>query len=196
MSEEVHNQEVNSEEQRQPEVDVSALMARMEKLEATNNRLLEESKAHKSKYVGLKNEVEEREKASLTENEQWKELLEIEKNKRSEYESQLRETKKSVLQKELNFKVASLAKDAYDVSDIISALPKDMISIDEETLSIGGVEEALNVVRERKPYFFNTSKNSGMASSRPATETGKRNYEELSDAEKNAVFGKALGELF
>lgn len=175
-----------------PELDVNALMARMEKMEQTNARLLEESKSHKNKYQGLRNEVEEKEKAALTENENWKELLEIEKNKRSEYESRLKDTKKTVLQKELNFRVASLAKDAYDVGDIISALPKDMISIDEENLSINGVEEALNFVREKKPYFFNTETKSGMASGRPAVDLSSAD-ENLTDEQQ---LKEALGGLF
>jgi len=168
------------------EIDVKLLMERMEKLEATNSRLLEESKANKSKYQGLKSEVEAKEKEQLTDNEQWKELLEIEKNKRSEFETQLKETKKTVLQKELNFKVASSAKDAHDVTDIINALPRDLISIDDENLSINGVDEAVNKVRELKPWLFDTDKKSGQASGRPVvdntTEDLRTEEEKLADA--------------
>lgn len=169
-----------------PELDVETLMARMQKMEDTNARLLEESKNNKQKYQGLKSEVEEKEKHSLTENEQWKELLEIEKNKRSEIEVALKDTRKSVLQKELNFKVASIAKDAHDVGDIINALPRDLISIDDEALTINGVSEAVNQVRETKPWMFATETKSGMPSARPVMGNVKQ---ELTDEE---VFSKAF----
>jgi len=171
-----------------PEVDMDAIMARMQKLEDTNSRLLEESKTNKSKYQGLKSDVEDKEKAQLTENEQWKELLEIEKNNRSNVELQLKDTKKSVLQKELNFKVASLAKDAHDVNDIISALPKDLISIDEDSLSINGVDEAVNQVRESKPWLFVTETKSGMASARPVM-TDLQAKQEINDED---IFKQAI----
>ena len=186
---EVTNTDVKNDEVKESnqEVDVKALLARMEKLEQTNNRLLEESKTNKAKYQGLRTEVEEKEKAQLTENEQWKELLDIEKNKRSEYETQLRETKKSVLQKELGFKVASVAKDAYDVNDVIGALPKDLLSINEEDLTVTGIDEAVNMVREKKPWLFNTEKKSGMTSARPVAdlepaEDTRTEQEKLADA--------------
>ena len=165
----VENDKVQNE---QPEVDVAALIARMEKLEATNNRLLEESKTNKAKYQGLRTEVEEKEKAQLTESENWKELLEIEKNKRSDFETQLKNTKKTVLQKELQFKVAQLAADTKKgyLDDVMRNLPQDLITIDEESLTVAGVEEALNVVREKKPDFFKSEIKSGMTSGRPVAD--------------------------
>jgi hypothetical protein len=175
-----------------PELDIAAIMARVEKLEGSNGRLLEESKAWKSKYQGLSHDVEAKQKADLEKTENWKDLLEIEKNKRSEFESQLRETKKSVLQKELGFKVASIAKDAHDVNDIISSLPKDMIAIDEESLTVSGISEAVNYVREAKPWLFNKENKSGMSSARPEGVAGKQTYDELSNDDKDAIFRKAL----
>jgi len=198
MSEEVHKteEEINSQEAKSnQEFDGNEILARMEKLESTNNRLLEESKMWKTKYKGLSSDVEQRQQQELEKTENWKDLLEIEKNKRSEYETQLKETKKAVLQKELNFKVASLAKDAYDVSDIINNLPKEMISIDEESLSITGVDEAINFVREKKSHLFAKEKRSGMSSARPNGDNGKQTYEDLSVAEKDDMFSKALESL-
>ena len=88
--------------------------------------------------------------------------------------------------------MASVAKDAYDVNDIISALPKDTLSIDEEGLSVSGVDEAVNFVRENKPWLFQKENKSGMSSARPTSETGKKGYEDLDTNEKDALFRKAL----
>ena len=71
------------------------------------------------------------------------------------------------MQKDLKFRVASIAKDAYDVDDVIRSLPKDLLSIDDETGVINGVEEAFNEVRKNKPYLFDVKKNSGMSNGRP-----------------------------
>lgn len=66
MSEELHKTDENIDtEAKQPELDVDALVARLEKLEGSNNRLLEESKQWKSKYRNLSGDVEAREKAEL-----------------------------------------------------------------------------------------------------------------------------------
>lgn len=195
MSEELHKTEeetTSNEAETNREFDVNEVLARMEKLESTNNRLLEESKTWKNKYRELSSDVEARQKQELEKTENWKDLLEIEKNKRAEYEAQLRDTKKAVLQKELNFKVATAAKDAYDVDDIINNLPKEMISIDEESLSVSGIDEAINFVREKKPHLFVREKKSGMPSARPEGTNGKQTYDDLSSAEKDQMFAKAL----
>lgn len=196
MSEELHKtDEITEQETKQPEVDVEGLIARLEKLEGSNSRLLEESKTWKSKYRNLATDVEAKEKAVLEKNENWQDLLEIEKNKRSEMEVKLKDTKKSVLQKELGFKVASYAKDAHDVNDIISSLPKDLLTIDEESLVVTGVSEAVNHVRESKPWLFMKESKSGMASARPNGQPEKKTYENSSVEEKDALFADALTQL-
>lgn len=195
MSEEVHNnqEEKAVEEVTNQEVDVAKLMERVERLEASKNRVEEESKSWKSKFQGLAKTVEDEKRVKLEETENWKELLEIEKNRRSDYEVQLRDTKKAVLQKELNFKVASLAKDAYDVGDVINSLPKDMIEINEEDLSINGISEAINSVRESKPHLFQRENKSGMTSSRPSGDVPKdKSFEEQLLDDPNSMLGDVL----
>lgn len=185
-----------NEQDKNQEFDVKKILAQMEQMQKTNERLLEESKTWKSKYKGLSTDVEQKQKADLEKTENWKDLLEIEKNQKMELKSQLQDTRKAVLQKELNFKVASVAKDAFDVNDIITSLPKDILAIDEENLSVTGVEEAVNMVRENKPWLFQKENKSGMSSARPAGDGGKRGYDELTDAEKEKAFGDALSQLF
>lgn len=178
------------------EFDMDKVMARLEQMEKTNERLLEESKAWKQKYKGLNSEVEQKQRADLEKTENWKDLLEIEKNQKMELKNQLVDTRKAVLQKELNFKVAKVAGDAYNVDDVISSLPRDVLAIDEENLSVSGVSEAVNYVRENKPYLFQKDNKSGMSSARPKGESGKKTYEDLSETEKDQMFGNAVSELF
>jgi hypothetical protein len=193
MSQELDNTDKTEETANEnQEFDAQSLLVRLEKLEGSNNRLLEESKTWKSKYKGLSSDVEAREKAELEKTENWKDLLEIEKNKRSEYEMQLKDTRKTVLQKELEFKVATMASDAIKVTDVINALPRDMLTIDDEGLSISGVEEAVNHVRENNAHYFKSDNKTGMSSARPNGVTGKKTYDEFSNEEKDLAFAKAL----
>jgi len=163
-----HNSEENSTEQPQPTIDVEALAKRVEQLESSKNRLLEESKSWKEKYQGLKTNVEKENENKLTENEQWKELVEIERNKRFELESKVKDLTTMTMQKDLQYKVASLAKDAHNVEDVVTAVSRSgLLDIDKETGTIRGIEEAYNKIREEKPYYFDTAKKSGMSGGRP-----------------------------
>ena len=191
------NNDVNENEQNiEPkEIDVNALMERVERLENTNQRLLDESKSYKQKWQGLRTEVEKENVERLTEKENWKELLEIEKNRSFEMQEQLKSYKKQSLQQKIQFEVAKHANNAFDVNDVIKSLPKEMISIDEDTLEINGVKDAVEYVKANKPYFFNSKKSTGMVSNKPQVDSGKKTYDDLSKQEKDALFLDALNNL-
>lgn len=167
MSEELHQEQEQKGEAQKEQIDVEALMSRMEKLEQTNARLLDESKSYKEKYRTVVSEVETKEKAKLEEGENWKELLDREKNEKHQIKEQLSKYKKTIAQKDLHFRVASVAKDAFDVTDVISSLPRDLLTLDEESLEFGGVSEAVNFVKEKKPWLFNSGKSAGQTGARP-----------------------------
>jgi len=192
------NQELDkqkeSEETKQEEqkIDVEALMARVEKLETTNSRLLDESKGYKSKYQDLRGQVEKNEKEALEGAENWKELLERERDEKHQIQQSLNDHKKSVIKKDLYFQVAKHAPDAFDVNDIITAIPKDQLQIDEESLSVGGVDELINEIRSTKPYFFNNKKTNSMTTDVPPRQN-INTWESLTDDQKDAEFLKALG---
>lgn len=177
-----------------PTIDVEALAKRVEQLESSNNRLLDESKSWKEKYQGLKGNVEKENEAKLTENEQWKELLEMEKNKVHDLQSKVKNLTTTTMQRDLQYRVASLAKDAYNVDDVVTAVGKtQMLQIDSETGSISGIEEAYNAVRSEKPYLFNTAKRSGMDAGRPEDMTPKeKSIDEQIAENPNDVLGQVL----
>lgn len=195
MESEVENGAKASEEK--PQIDLDAVMQRVEQLESSNNRLLEESKTWKEKYKGLKTNVEKDQEAKLTENEQWKELVEIEKNKRFELESKVKDLTTMTMQKDLQFKVASLAKDAYNVDDVVTAIGKTgMLDIDKETGTIRGIEESYNRVREEKPYLFNTAKKSGMSGGKPDTMIPQeKTIDERIEENPNEILANVLKDL-
>lgn len=193
MTDEVKPEE-SSEETQVPEIDVQALASQVEKLTATNQRLLDESVQYKKKYNGLKTEVESRRKESLEEEENWRELYESEKKRVFELQDENHQVRKTALKKDMHFKVASMATDAYDVNDIISALPRDRMAVDDENGQVSGVDDALAWVRQNKPHLFKQNKSTGMSDQRPAGSSGKRSWNEFTNEEKDAAFKDALGE--
>lgn len=198
MSDERHDTEANAEVQEKQNVsenesmNVEDVLKRVEMLERTNQRLLEESKGYADKYRGLRDGVEKEKKQKLEQEENWKELLDIEKNKNHELNEVLMSTRKQVLQERLHTEVAKHARDAHNIDLVIKALPRDMVSIDEETLEIKGVSDAINLLKEKEFYLFDQKKNSGQPNSRPSAVNGKVAYSELSQQEKDELFRKAL----
>ena len=179
------------------------LLARLEaleganaKLESTNARLLDESKTYKGKYQSLSEEIKTKEKNTLEDEQKFKELYEVVQKEKSDLSHQLMETRKSNIKKELSFQVAAAAKDAYDVNDIISSLPKEVLELDHDTASVKGVSEAVNFVCENKPWLFQKNNKSGFHSGQPSDEPPKtKTYESMSGEEKNALFSEALKSL-
>lgn len=196
MEHEVNNTEENS-EVKKPEIDMEALAKRVEQLESSNSRLLDESKGWKEKYQGLKGHIEKEQESKLTENEQWKELVEIEKNRRFELESKVKDLTTLSMQKDLQYKVAALAKDAYNVDDVVTAVSRSgMLNIDKEAGTITGIEEAYNMVRQEKPYYFDTAKKSGMSAGKPDTMVPKeKTLDEQLEENPNDVLASVLKNL-
>jgi hypothetical protein len=197
MEHEVNNNTEENSEVQKPEIDMEALAKRVEQLESSNSRLLDESKSWKEKYQGLKGHVEKEQEHKLTENEQWKELVEIEKNKRFELESKVKNLTTLSMQKDLQFKVAALAKDAYNVEDVVAAVSRSgMLNIDKEAGTITGIEEAYNMVRQEKPYYFDTAKKSGMSAGKPNDMLPKeKTLDEQLEENPNEVLASVLKNL-
>ena len=96
------------------------------------------------------------------------------------------------MQKDLNFQVASMAGDAYDVNDIVNSLPRTLLTLDEESESVGGIEEAINYVRENKPHLFKKDNKSGMTSGRPEGVTRDKSFEEKLNEDPNSMLSEVL----
>jgi hypothetical protein len=177
------------------QLDVKAVMERLNQLEQTNQRLLDESKQYKQKYQGLRSEVEVKEKEKLEATENWKELLDMERNKNFELLEKTKQFKKQTLTQKLNFEVARLAPNAYDINDVINSLPRDLIEIDEENLEIKNIDQAVAFVKEKKPYFFNVKQVTGMVDGRPKSDNGAVSFESLSKEDQDELFKQALTKL-
>jgi HD superfamily phosphohydrolase len=194
------SEEISAEEKKPSEATMQDVMARLEaleqeknKLESTNQRLLEESKKYKESYKAVKTEQEKAIESKLLEEKNYEELLKIERDRAKKLEEQTLSMKKSSIQKDLRFQVAQFADGAYDIEDIVSNLPRDILSVDQENLKIENVQEAVSKVRETKPYLFNAAKSTGMMGGKPSTDLGKEpSIDEMSRSDKIDLLAKLL----
>jgi len=178
------------------EVDIDSVMVRLKELESMNGRLLKESSYNKGRFQNLKGKIEDDHINKLEDGGNFKDLYELEKKKRFEVEDTLKTSRKNGMQKDMRFKVSSLASDAHNVDDILAALPKKMLAMDEDTFEISGIEEAVNHVRENKPYFFAKNTSSGMMSGRPDGAPPKdKTLDERINENPNAVLNEVLANM-
>ncbi len=187
-----------SEEQKveQPEAKDNGLAERLAQLEATNKRLLEESKAYKEKYQKTRDEVAAKEKEALEKTGSKDELLERYKNEAFEYQQKMDKLKRKALEKELKFEVAKHATDAYKLEAVVKNLPTSLIQLDEETLSVSGVKEAIDHLRKEDSYLFKPATQPSVVTSRPsAMPLGQKPLAELSAKEKDARLKEALSQI-
>lgn len=186
-----------AEEKKEISIDeFNALRAENEKFKGTNDRLLEESKEWKTKFQGLRNDVSEEQTAKLTNDKNWEGLLEVEKQKNFDLQKKNDDRAKKVLNSDLNFKVASFAPDAHNVNAIIDLLPKEMLDIDEENLTVSGVEDAVSKLRETDAWAFKSDKKVGMAGNPPSRRAPReKTLSEMSTDEKRLKLRENLGKL-
>lgn len=164
--------------------------ALIDQLSSSKERILAESKDYKSKYSELRTTVEAAEKAKLEESENWKELLEREKNEKFELQEKWKNLRQQTVKANLQFKAAQLAADAWNIDDVINSMPSDAIEIGED-LSVAGIENAINAVREAKPYLFKQEQAASMVSSNPGGKPKAPDWKSLSVDEKAALFMEA-----
>ena len=133
---------------------MSQLQAVNRKLTETNERILTESKSHAEKWRGYRDAASDEESRKLEDEKNWKALMEKERGEKRLLSEQMETLRRKTLKKTLDFEVARYASDANDVTDIINSLPSELVRIDEDTLTIEGVSDAVNSLREAKPYLF------------------------------------------
>lgn len=187
-------QEETKVSEEKPAIDVDALLKRVEQLESSNSRLLDESKGWKEKFHSEKSKSEVENERKLAENEQWKELNEVKDNKIFDLESKVKDLTTLSMQKELQYKIASKAKDAHNIDDVVTAVSKTgLLNLDKDTGTITGIDEAYNLVRSEKHYLFDTTKKSGMSAGKPDTMIPKeKSLEELIDENPQDILANVL----
>ena len=167
------------------------VLVRVKELEASKARVESESRKWKEKFQRLSSEREESDKEKAKKEGNYQEVLEQEKSKLMD---QMGQIKKSALKKELRAEVSKYARDAYDIDDIVKSLDSSLLEIDEEELSIKGIQEAVSKVREAKQYLFNSKQVPGYVSSKPESKAPPhKTLAEMNSKEKQNILKSLLG---
>lgn len=118
-----------------------------------NARLLEESKRNKAKAQELKAKLDEIEKKSLLEKEQFKDLYE-------KSEAKYQGLWKSLVKERVRSSVSEVAakQGCLSVDDLLKLGKSDLLQIDEETLEVSGTELFVEEAKKSKPYLFQSTK--------------------------------------
>jgi hypothetical protein len=127
------------------------LLAQLAKIQATNDRLLEESKKYKAKYSEVKEQKDAEEKRLLEEQGKYKELY-------LKQQQELEATKKAMVYREIKSAVASEATKlgAVDTEDLFKLGNSGLLQYDDSSGAVIGVSEFLDDLRKRKSYLFHS----------------------------------------
>ena len=194
MTEEVQTK-TEEPQAKEDELSQEDLVTEIAKLKTTNERILAESRERKEKYQELKTAKDQEERSKLEKNEEWKELLGKSEGEKGQLLEELKSLKVKTLKTALANEVGKHAKDAFDVTDIVSNLDSNLIKIDEETFSFEGIADAVNSLREKKNYLFDTGKKTSMVDGRPGMGKPKtKSLNEMSMNEKLEALKAAMME--
>lgn len=134
------------------------LLKRLEQLEATNKRLLEESKKYKEKAKNYESEVERATEESISKEKDLSKVLEAERKRIEKLSSENKSMKQKTLQANIFNTVAKYASDVNDIEDLLNqpkygeilkrGIDTDSLSLDEEV-----AKEYVETVLKAKPYL-------------------------------------------
>jgi hypothetical protein len=170
----------------------------MERLEKSNQRLLDESKTWKARYQSIKSESEEKQTQQMQEANDFKGLYEKTLEKAKSLEEAVKLEKKTALENTLKYEVAKNAKDAEDTDLLLAAIKlkkKDLLGYDSDNGLWKGVDLAIDELRVSNPGLFVKDKPT-MINGRPQSAVSKeKTMDELIMENPNSVLNSVLSEL-
>jgi hypothetical protein len=176
-----------------PKVDVNEVLKRLEQLESTNKRLLEESKGHKREASDYKSKLEQFEKSKLDQSGDEKAQLEFERKQRERFEKENKALKNKTLEQNVRMTVAKFAKDVHNLEDLLNQ-PKfkkiltDGIDPENLTLDEEAAKDFVNKVLDEKPYLKRNLHQPGVDKTKPNINgITPKSIKNLSDAELNKL---------
>jgi len=197
MSEIVEGQDPNAEKQ-ETTVDVDALVNRIEALEQSKDRLLNESKSWKSKYQSVVGKMEEKENQAMTERNDFKGLYEKSQGQIMDLQERAKAEQKKRLETALMYEVARHGRDAEDTEILLAAVKtkkKDVLGYDSDSDAWHGVDTAIDDLRKTNPGLFKSNL-PGTPDGRPkAAVPVEKTVDELISEDPNAVLNDALKSL-
>lgn len=154
-----------------------------------NARLLEESKANKKRAQELQAQLDAIKKSQLEKQSEYKKLWEDEKSKGEKlFKTVVNEKVKSAVEK-----VASKAG-AIDTDAVMALGDSKLLVVDEETLTVEGVDIFIEDLKKKKPALFAVTKSAAVNGVTPGgvTQSNKKPLSALTKEELLAQL-RALG---
>jgi hypothetical protein len=143
---------------------LNEILEQVAALKSTNERLLAQSKENAEKYRSLRDKTEAKEKLELEESENWKTLLDKEKNDHHQLRESFNSLKKTTLKKDLNFNIAKLIgstplNKGVTVDHVIDeVLRTGIVEVNEDESEFLNVSEAFDKVRNDSIFLFDSKK--------------------------------------
>ena len=136
--------------------------------EANKARLVAESNAFKERAQKAEGELSAAEEQKLKDEGKTNELLANSEAKNLKLEEKLKSRTSSVLKEKTRTEVSKFAGDAHNVDSLLSVREhKDLLKLDEESLSVEGAEAFVAKVRETHPFMFGKKKMPNNTSGKP-----------------------------
>lgn len=149
------------------------LLATIESLKKTNERLLDEDRKRKAAINNYREQLEKQEREKLEKDGNLSKQLEFEKSKRMELEQGYQSLKQKTLKSNIYSAFMKIAQDVNDIDDLLnqpkfSHILKD--AIDEESLSVHEekAKEYVNEVLTAKPWLRKQVQKVGAVTSKPS----------------------------
>lgn len=170
-------------------VDVGEVLKRLEQLQGSYDRVLEESKSNKSKAQEYRSKLEEAEKKKIDESGDVTKQLEYERKARADKEGEVKELKNSILTQKVRETVGKYAKDVHDLDDFLNQPNFSHIlkgGIDKEKLSVdeNAAKDYVNKVLEAKPWLKKHTQSAGVDSTRPNSSGTIKHPSEIGEVKK------------
>ena len=128
-------------------------------LESSNKRLLEESDKNKKRAQEAEGKLTDAEKKKLAEEGKTNELLLQSEKEKADLAEKLKLRTKQTVKEKVRTEVAKVAKDAHDIDMVLRVSEhKDLLKIDEDNLTVEGVDDYVKKVRESHSYLFGKKK--------------------------------------
>jgi chromosome segregation ATPase len=170
--------------------DLAAITKRLEDLEGTNKRLLDESKEAKRKAQEAQKALEDAEKEREVKAGDLKAQLERERKEKEALMKDNKSIKGKTLRENIKAALKEHAKDAHDI-DLLMNQPKykDYLerAVDGEELSVNSdaIKEYVAKVREATPFLFKTLSQANVDNTRANGGKGgeKKDYSKMSSKE-------------
>lgn len=176
-------------------VDVKAIQERLAQLESSNSRLLNESQENKKKANEYKAQIEEHAKKSIDGD--TAKQLEYERQKRTEFENEIKTLKTEKLKSSVRSAVSKFAKDVHDIDDLMNQPQFSHIlasGIDQEkgTVDENSAKDFVNKVLEAKPWLKKNIQQASADTSKPVSNNLKKDLGDVKKGEHKDILKGAL----